>query len=161
MNLLFLLVRNWTPLRVNRTFGRLQLFSAGYMAWGHGFADAQKTMGVIALAIFAATKSGQLEHLPPILSFLHTPKFEICPVGESVMRDRHGARNVGRGLEDHPHPRAQNRADAADPRLRRGGDRRDDFAGGGKPGNAGVYHARYNDFDHGCRRRRSGPAHWT
>ena len=48
------------------------------MAWGHGFADAQKTMGVIALAIFAATKSGQLEHLPPILSFLHTPKFEIA-----------------------------------------------------------------------------------
>ncbi len=78
MNLLFLLVRHWTPLRVNRTFGKLQLFSAGYMAWGHGFADAQKTMGVIALAIFAATKSGQLEHLPPILSFLHTPKFEIA-----------------------------------------------------------------------------------
>lgn len=77
MSLLFVLVQKWTPWAVNKTFGKLQMFSAGYMAWGHGFADAQKTMGVIALATFAATKSGQLDHLPPFLSFLHTPKFEI------------------------------------------------------------------------------------
>jgi PiT family inorganic phosphate transporter len=77
MSLLFVIVQKWTPWAVNKTFGKLQIFSAGYMAWGHGFADAQKTMGVIALATFAATKSGQLEHLPPFLSFLHTPKFEI------------------------------------------------------------------------------------
>ena len=62
---------------VNKIFGRLQLLSATYMAWGHGFADAQKTMGIIALATFAATKAGQLEHLPPLLGFLYTPKFEI------------------------------------------------------------------------------------
>jgi PiT family inorganic phosphate transporter len=77
MSLLFVIVQKWTPWAVNKTFGKLQIFSAGYMAWGHGFADAQKTMGVIALATFAATKSGQLEHLPPFLSFLHTPQFEI------------------------------------------------------------------------------------
>ena len=77
MALLYLLVRRWTPVAVNKTFGRLQLFSAGYMAWGHGFADAQKTMGVIALATFAATKAGKLEHLPALFSFLYTPKFEI------------------------------------------------------------------------------------
>jgi PiT family inorganic phosphate transporter len=77
MTLLYVIVRKWTPLVVNRTFGRLQLFSAAYMAWGHGFADAQKTMGIIALATFTATKSGQLEHIPPFLSFLHTPHFEI------------------------------------------------------------------------------------
>jgi len=77
MTLLLILVQKWTPRMVNMTFGKLQIFSAGYMAWGHGFADAQKTMGIIALATFAATKAGQLEHLPPFLSFLHTPKFEI------------------------------------------------------------------------------------
>ena len=77
MTLLFVIVQKWRPLTVSRVFGKLQLFSAGYMAWGHGFADAQKTMGVIALATFAATKSGQLEHLPPMFSFLYTPKFEI------------------------------------------------------------------------------------
>ncbi len=47
------------------------------MAWGHGFADAQKTMGVIALATFAATKAGKLEHLPPMFGFLYSPKFEV------------------------------------------------------------------------------------
>ncbi|MEP6698500.1 MAG: inorganic phosphate transporter [Verrucomicrobiota bacterium] len=77
MSLLFLIVQKWTPRMVNKTFGKLQIFSAGYMAWGHGFADAQKTMGIIALATFTATKAGTLEHLPPFLSFLHTPKFEI------------------------------------------------------------------------------------
>jgi PiT family inorganic phosphate transporter len=77
MNLLFFLVHKWRPVVVNRVFGKLQLFSAGYMAWGHGFADAQKTMGIIALATFTATKAGKLENLPPLLSFLHTPNFEI------------------------------------------------------------------------------------
>ena len=77
MTLLYLLVSKWTPWAVNRTFGKAQLLSAGYMAWGHGFADAQKTMGVIALATFAATTAGKLEHLPPLLTFLYTPKFEI------------------------------------------------------------------------------------
>ena len=77
MTLLLILVQKWTPRMVNMTFGKLQIFSAGYMAWGHGFADAQKTMGIIALATFAATKAGTLEHLPPFLSFLHTPQFEI------------------------------------------------------------------------------------
>ncbi|HEX4653140.1 MAG TPA: inorganic phosphate transporter [Candidatus Udaeobacter sp.] len=77
MMLLFVIVRNWTPWAVNKTFGKLQLLSASYMAWGHGFADAQKTMGVIALATFAATKAGKLEHLPPMFSFLYSPKFEV------------------------------------------------------------------------------------
>lgn len=77
MMLLYVIVHKWLPRTVNRTFGKLRIFSAAYMAWGHGFADAQKTMGIIALATFAATKSGQLEHLPPFLGFLHTPQFEI------------------------------------------------------------------------------------
>ena len=77
MILLFVIVRKWTPWAVNRTFGKLQLISASYMAWGHGFADAQKTMGVIALATFAATKAGKLEHLPPTFGFLYSPKFEV------------------------------------------------------------------------------------
>src|SRR5438132_8893359 len=36
MNLLLLLVHKWRPLTVHRVFGKLQLCSAGYMAWGHG-----------------------------------------------------------------------------------------------------------------------------
>ena len=35
-------------------FRRLQVFSAGYMAFAHGSNDAQKTMGIITLALLAA-----------------------------------------------------------------------------------------------------------
>ena len=35
-------------------FRRLQVFSAGYMAFAHGSNDAQKTMGIVTLALFAA-----------------------------------------------------------------------------------------------------------
>lgn len=37
--------------KINRLFGRLQLVSAGFMAFTHGLNDAQKSMGVIALAL--------------------------------------------------------------------------------------------------------------
>ncbi|HYH93045.1 MAG TPA: inorganic phosphate transporter, partial [Candidatus Saccharimonadales bacterium] len=37
-----------------RIFRRLQVISAGYMAFSHGSNDAQKTMGIITLALFAA-----------------------------------------------------------------------------------------------------------
>ena len=77
MMLVLLVVRRWRPAHVNTIFGKLQILSAAYMGWGHGFADAQKTMGLIALATFVATKAGKLESLPPALGFLYTPEFEI------------------------------------------------------------------------------------
>ncbi len=77
MGLLFLIIRPIRNQLVNAIFGRLQLVSSTYMAWTHGFADGQKTMGIMALATFAATQAGQLNNLPPWLQFLHTPKFEI------------------------------------------------------------------------------------
>ncbi|HZL63593.1 MAG TPA: inorganic phosphate transporter [Thermoleophilia bacterium] len=39
---------------VNRTFRRLQPFSAAFMAYAHGGNDAQKTMGVITLALVSS-----------------------------------------------------------------------------------------------------------
>lgn len=36
---------------INRVFGKLQIFSAGFMAFEHGRNDAQKSMGIIALAL--------------------------------------------------------------------------------------------------------------
>jgi inorganic phosphate transporter, PiT family len=73
MALLYLLLRNVRPTRVNRFFGRAQMFSAGAMGFMHGTNDAQKTMGIIALTLLAATQAGQLESLPGLLSFLRTP----------------------------------------------------------------------------------------
>ncbi len=73
MALLYILLRNERPLRVNRFFGVAQIFSAGAMGLMHGTNDAQKTMGIIALTLVGATQAGQLAHLPGWLSFLHTP----------------------------------------------------------------------------------------
>jgi PiT family inorganic phosphate transporter len=42
-----------TPVLVTRVFGRAQLVSAAYMAFSHGSNDAQKTMGVITMALAA------------------------------------------------------------------------------------------------------------
>ena len=61
------------PRWVNGTFGKAQIFSAAWMGYAHGLNDAQKTMGIIALALFGATTAGTLDNLPPWLDFLHTP----------------------------------------------------------------------------------------
>jgi inorganic phosphate transporter, PiT family len=78
MGLIFALIRNWRPHTVNKVFSKLQIVSAAYMGWGHGFADAQKTMGIIALTLFTATTAGELKDVPEWLSFLHTPTFEVA-----------------------------------------------------------------------------------
>src|SRR5207302_2049633 len=39
------------PATVTRVFGRAQLLSAAYMAYSHGSNDAQKTMGVMTMAL--------------------------------------------------------------------------------------------------------------
>jgi PiT family inorganic phosphate transporter len=59
------------PHWVNAFFGKAQFVSAAYMGFAHGRQDAQKTMGIIALAIFSAQTGGLLDNLPPWLQFLH------------------------------------------------------------------------------------------
>jgi PiT family inorganic phosphate transporter len=51
-------IRRRHPGVVNRVFRRLQLVSGGFVAFTHGTNDAQKTMGIIALALVA---SGHLD----------------------------------------------------------------------------------------------------
>jgi inorganic phosphate transporter, PiT family len=43
-----------SPSRINDRFRRLQVLSAAYMALSHGSNDAQKTMGIMTLALFSA-----------------------------------------------------------------------------------------------------------
>lgn len=43
---------NAHPRRVNRAFRKLQILSSAFMATSHGTNDAQKTMGIITLALF-------------------------------------------------------------------------------------------------------------
>ncbi len=58
MTALTWLVHKWPPAPVNRWFRTLQPISAGFMAFSHGGNDAQKTMGIITLALFA---SGEID----------------------------------------------------------------------------------------------------
>jgi PiT family inorganic phosphate transporter len=58
------------PRFANALFGKLQIVSASAMGWAHGSNDAQKTMGIIALALASATAAGQLDGMPQWLNFL-------------------------------------------------------------------------------------------
>ncbi|MFL5732282.1 MAG: inorganic phosphate transporter [Chloroflexia bacterium] len=54
MRLLLWLFVKASPHLVGNTFRSLQIFSSGFMALSHGSNDAQKTMGIITLALFSA-----------------------------------------------------------------------------------------------------------
>jgi PiT family inorganic phosphate transporter len=81
MGILYLALQKARPTIVNKFFGKAQIFSAGAMGFMHGTNDAQKTMGIIALALVAGTTSGVFNNLPPWLEFLHLPE---PPKGQSV-----------------------------------------------------------------------------
>lgn len=56
--------RNANPSRANRGFKIAQTISAGAMALGHGLQDAQKTMGVIFLALLTGGYVAESDGLP-------------------------------------------------------------------------------------------------
>ncbi|SHE71452.1 inorganic phosphate transporter, PiT family [Seinonella peptonophila] len=51
------------PSKVKKLFRPLQLFSSAFMAFSHGASDAQKAMGIIALALFTSGYTTQF-HVP-------------------------------------------------------------------------------------------------
>ncbi|HEY3363632.1 MAG TPA: inorganic phosphate transporter [Symbiobacteriaceae bacterium] len=67
LKLLMLILRHFSLAGVNRVFSKLQIVSAAAMAFTHGSNDAQKSMGIIASALFAA-------HLIPTL---HVPTWVV------------------------------------------------------------------------------------
>ena len=56
---IYWIFRRVKPTFVRRFFGKAQMASAGFMAFSHGLNDAQKTMGIIALAFFLNKNQGQ------------------------------------------------------------------------------------------------------
>lgn len=54
MTILTWLIYKMSPARISKIFGKLQIVSAGFMAVTHGLNDAQKSMGIIALALIVA-----------------------------------------------------------------------------------------------------------
>ncbi len=76
MGLLYAFLRNWKPRAVNALFGKAQMISAAGMGVMHGTNDAQKTMGIVALALASGSADGRLANLPGWLSFLHVAPAE-------------------------------------------------------------------------------------
>jgi PiT family inorganic phosphate transporter len=77
MFLLYQLLRRMRPRRVNSLFGKAQVLSAAWMGWSHGSNDAQKTMGIVTLALFAATANHTLDNLPGWLWFLRADGMNV------------------------------------------------------------------------------------
>jgi inorganic phosphate transporter, PiT family len=69
MTLILWIIRRRAPGIVNRVFRRLQLLSGAFVAFTHGTNDAQKTMGIITLALIS---SGHLDAEP-----FHVPTWVI------------------------------------------------------------------------------------
>ncbi len=70
MNIIFKLFARVKPGFMNSFFRRSQLVSSAFMAFAHGSNDAQKTMGVITLALISS-------HVIPAEPF-HVPLWVIC-----------------------------------------------------------------------------------
>lgn len=69
LHLVYLLAHRFTPARVNDTCNRLQVLSAALMAFAHGSNDAQKSMGIITLALFSGGVLTEFE-VPTIVKLL-------------------------------------------------------------------------------------------
>ncbi len=80
MCILLIVLRKVTPRIVGMIFGKAQLISAGFMGFSHGSNDAQKTMGIIALALFTGTSTGAFKDLPEWAHFLRVEEFKDIPL---------------------------------------------------------------------------------
>lgn len=80
MGLLLIVLKKMTPRIVAMVFGKAQLLSAGFMGFSHGSNDAQKTMGIITLALFTGTSTGVFKELPEWAHFLRVEEFKDIPL---------------------------------------------------------------------------------
>jgi PiT family inorganic phosphate transporter len=80
MGFLLAALRRVTPRIVSLVFGKAQLLSAGFMGFSHGSNDAQKTMGIITLALFTGTSTGAFDNLPHWAHFLRIEEFKEIPL---------------------------------------------------------------------------------
>lgn len=66
MKVLFFTFRNASPSKVNHGFHKLQVLSAAILSFNHGSNDAQKSMGIITLALIAAGMQLPTDLNPPL-----------------------------------------------------------------------------------------------
>jgi PiT family inorganic phosphate transporter len=66
MTILLWVIRRRSPRTVNHVFRRMQLVSSSFLAFTHGTNDAQKTMGIIALALVTSGRLDEDFDRPPV-----------------------------------------------------------------------------------------------
>jgi PiT family inorganic phosphate transporter len=66
MTIFLWIIRRRSPRKVNHTFRRMQLVSSSFLAFTHGTNDAQKTMGIIALALVSSGHLSEDFDRPPV-----------------------------------------------------------------------------------------------
>ncbi|MCL1879812.1 MAG: inorganic phosphate transporter [Actinomycetia bacterium] len=64
MKLIYKLFASFDHRKTSKVFSRLQVVSAAAVAFAHGTNDAQKTMGIITLALFTSGVLGDAAHIP-------------------------------------------------------------------------------------------------
>lgn len=69
MKIIFAVCHSFKPAKVNLAANRLQVVSAALMAFSHGSNDAQKSMGIITLALFSSGVISEFE-VPTIVKIL-------------------------------------------------------------------------------------------
>ena len=112
MTVIVWVIARRSPAKINRVFRRGQLVSGGFVALTHGTNDAQKTMGIIALALVA---SGHLD-----ADFTRPPTWVIVVCGAGDVRreptpaaggssapSARGSRRSTRRRASRPRPRAR------------------------------------------------------
>lgn len=80
MSLIKLLFRRANPMKANRRFRTLQVFTAAWQAFSHGTNDAQKSMGIITFALIA----GGFQHSLDIPSWVKVSCAIAMALGTSV-----------------------------------------------------------------------------
>lgn len=66
MKVLFFLFKRVAPSKVNHGFRKMQILSAALLAFNHGSNDAQKSMGIITLALVAVGMQASTNLVPPL-----------------------------------------------------------------------------------------------
>jgi len=82
MAILYMTLARVRPRWINLIFGKAQIVSSAAMGLMHGTNDAQKTMGIISLALLTATQQGVLSDVPEWLNFL---RIETPLAGQSMI----------------------------------------------------------------------------
>ena len=137
------LFRNTVRKPMAHRFRKLQVGSAAFMAFAHGSNDAQKTMGIITLALFSAGAIPSVE----VPAWVIVVSATALSLGTAV---------GGWRIDEDDGP-AGGRARAG-PRIRSGDDGSDRAPGNGHPGDASLHDPRHLERHHGRRHQPGHPA---